>query len=78
MTQYISKLTNDNYARDANYSYFLELNEDKLNATKTNEKGIVHSSDQEQGMNYGLTFFVTGVIILILGILTLIIISKIF
>ena len=58
--------------------YFLELNEDRMNETKVNETEIVYSSDPEQGINYGLTIFVTGMIILIVGILTLIVISWIF
>ena len=44
-----------------------------MNKTKTG-----HSTDEEQGIYYGPTFFVTGMIILILGIITLIAISKIF
>ena len=57
---------------------FFELDDDTLNGTKMNETQVVSSSNQEQGMNHGLTFFVTGMIILILGILTLIAISRIF
>ena len=51
--------------------YFLDSNE-------ANETQIINSSDRLQGTMYGLSFFITGLIILAIGILTLIVISRIF
>jgi len=43
-----------------------------------NETGLIHSSNDSEDMKPGLVFFVAGFIVLILGILTLIILSRIF
>ena len=43
-----------------------------------NETGLIHSSNDNEDIKAGLAFFVAGFIVLILGILTLIILSRIF
>ena len=76
---YTLKPTNVNYAKWIIFFLdFLELDEDTRNETKMNETEDVDSLHQEKGKDHGLTFFVTGMIILILGIITLIVISRIF
>ena len=61
-----------------NFLSILETDEQKKNESKLDDTAIVYSSDQEKGINYGLTFLVTGMIILTLGILTLVAMSCIF
>ena len=43
-----------------------------------NETGLIHSSNRNEHMKAGLAFFIAGFIALVLGILTLIILSRIF
>ena len=43
-----------------------------------NETGLTHSSNQNEHVKEGLAFFIAGFIALILGILTLIVLSRIF
>ena len=56
---------------------FLDTNEKNWNETEANKTKLIDTMGQDQGTMIGLIIFITGVVILILGILTLIIISRI-